>query len=133
MIAYSEMFAQLLKADPTFEPIWGKFCREWQDDPQPPLYLALGDLAAHLIAKLEMGSTESFDLIFDVIEQWHVEGDSYVREAATVGLLEDLQNLNLHKTTRPSGFERWLGPKTSQRWADVTSFWSAPNAIADPD
>ena len=30
----------------------------------------------------------------EVIERWHLEGDDYVREAATVGLLEDLQNTN---------------------------------------
>lgn len=132
MITRSDMFVSLLIADPTFEPVWRKFCQEWQDEPQPPLYLALGDLAAHLITKLEMGNTESFDAIFDVVERWHVEGDNYVQEAATVGLLEDLQNLNLYNSTKPSNFEPWLGTRTSQRWAEVTSFWSAKSTVPNP-
>jgi len=59
-----------------------------------PLYLALGDFAWHLIGMLERGETASLPAVFAAVERLHAEGEHYVREAATVGLLEALQNLN---------------------------------------
>jgi len=86
----------MLEACPSFSPAWEKFEAEWRSEPDGlPLYLALSDLARHLVGMLERGDTVSFPSIFAVVELWHREGDSYAREAATVGLLEDLQNTNL--------------------------------------
>jgi hypothetical protein len=124
MITQSDMFALLLKADPTFEPAWREFCDEWRDHSQPPLYLALSALATHLIAQLETRDTASFDAVFDVVERWHVEGDDYVREAATVGLLEDLQNMNLHTSTHPAAFRPWLRHESLLWWEGVEAFWA---------
>src|SRR5262245_33190674 len=93
MLRSDEMMNPMLESCPTFATSWQEFMSEWQDDPNGlPIYLALSDLARHLIAMLERGDTESFPAIFAVVERWHRDGDPYVREAATVGLLEDLQN-----------------------------------------
>jgi hypothetical protein len=52
-----------------------------------------------------------------------VEGDEYVREAAAIGLLEDLQNTGLHHHTRPDQFRPMLGPKSRVWWDKIEAFW----------
>ncbi|HYF54829.1 MAG TPA: hypothetical protein VEA41_11275 [Salinarimonas sp.] len=122
-ITRGRMFEPLLAADPAFAPRWSAFLAEWGPEPEPPpLYLALADLATHLIGRLEAGDTAGFDAVFDVVERWHLEGDAYVREAATIGLLKDLQNEGFHRRTRPSDLERWLRPETRRWWDRVARF-----------
>jgi hypothetical protein len=53
--------------------------------------------------------------------QWQafqdVDGDDWVREAAAVGLVESLENLNLHENgTDPEQFRPFLGPESSRWW-----------------
>jgi hypothetical protein len=127
------MFDPLLEADPSFEPTWRGLIAEWADEgaTELPAYLVLADLARHIIGKLEQGETASFPAIFNVVEQWQLQGDDYVREAATIGLLEDLQNTNLHDTTQPLNFERWLLPESKRWWNKVERFWSNGELITD--
>ncbi|MFZ5721927.1 MAG: DUF7674 family protein [Pseudomonadota bacterium] len=132
MITSADMFLPMLDAEPGFRPTWEKFVREWQDSPEGlPHYLALGDLACHLIRLLEVGQTSRFDAVFEVVERWHVQGDRYVREAATIGLLEDLQNLSLHTSTEPNEFLPWLRPASRRFWEKVEAFWRDGTPITD--
>ena len=124
------MFLPLLKADPSFEPRWRDFVAEYHDEPEVPLYIALGELAEHLIERQQRGDTQGFDELFDVVERWHTEGDSYVSEAASIGFLESLQNLlggnDRHKDVRgvrASDFEPYLGPETRRWWEKLYRFW----------
>ena len=118
------MFSPLLDACPSFRPVWEKFIGEWKEEKEGlPIYLALSEVAQHLILLLQRGKTESFPRIFQIVEQWHTEGDSYVKEAATVGLLEDLQNSNLHENTEPEQFRRFLGPESEKWWDKLNEFW----------
>lgn len=123
MIIRDDMFAPLLAADPTFEPRWFAFNQVWKGRQHPPLYLALGDLAEHLVGDLEIKRTITFAAVFDVVERWHVEGDPYVKEAAAIGLLESLQNPALFTTSLPSDFLPWLGPQSSRSWYAIEAFW----------
>jgi len=124
-IPYERMFEPLLVADPSFQPAWDRFLDEWCDKKGDlPLYLALSSLARHLIGRLAAGDTQAFPAVFDVVERWHLEGDPYVREAATIGLIEDLQNDGLHHTTQPADFERWLRPVSRNFWEQVEKYWS---------
>src|SRR5690606_29937885 len=104
MITKSEMIPLMLTACPSFENTWREFLVSWRDESEPPLYLALSDLARHLISMLARNDVATFPGVFAVVERWHLEGDPYVAEAATVGLLEDLQNTNLHDSTVPEQF-----------------------------
>lgn len=96
-----------------------------------PEYLALAALARHLIACLQAGDTGRFGNVFDVVERWHLEGEHYVKQAATVGLLEDLQNENLHDTTKPTDFLPWLRPESKRYWDKVERFWATGQLIDD--
>jgi len=133
LIEQDNMFVPLLEADPSFAPIWEAFLTDWRDEPPMPLYLALGDLARYLTVKLQAGDTEAFSRIFQVIERWHVEGDTYVRQAATIGVLEGLQNIANHDATTPKQFIPWLGPVSRRYWDKVDAFWSQGILIRDDD
>ncbi len=95
---------------PTFQPKWDAFVEEWRDDEDNevgnPYYLALTDLARFLIEMVEARDKPGLRRVFEIVEDWHTDGDAYVRQAATVGLLEDLQNGSLHTSTRPETFYR---------------------------
>jgi hypothetical protein len=117
------MFVPLLDADPSFQPLWNEFVEEW-DGEELPQYLALSDLARHLISKLETGETDRFGAVFDVVERWQTEGEHYVAQAAVIGLLESLQNEGLHTSTRPEDFARWLRPHSASWWMRLVEFWN---------
>jgi hypothetical protein len=125
MIAKDQMMDVLLQACPSFAPEWLAFQREWQDDASNmPLYLALADFARHLIGLVERGETACLPAVFVAVERLHTEGDSYVQEAGTVGLLESLQNLNLHAHgTNPEEFRPYLGPESLRWWEKLYRFW----------
>ncbi len=132
MITADEMFEPMLAALPGFRPEWEEFVAEWSEDPEGlPHYLALSSLARYLISLLERKDERGLTDAFGVVEIWHVEGDKYVREAATVGLLEDLQNLNLHTTTDAEDFRRFLGPESEIWWDKAERFWSEGRVMTD--
>jgi hypothetical protein len=124
MLAKDDMMPVLLAACPSFAPLWQEFRAEWHGEDDLPLYVALGDLARHLIGLVERGEMDELPAVFRVVERWHREGDEYVREAATVGLLEDLQNLNLHEHgTDPAQFRAMLGAESRRCWDELAASW----------
>ncbi|MDH4048468.1 MAG: hypothetical protein OEV63_10080 [Gammaproteobacteria bacterium] len=130
MINGDDMLLPILKASPSFRPTWDEFLAEWKDETSHPVYLVLSDLARH-IAELKRNSREAeLRAIFEIVEMWHVDGDSYVKEAATIGLLEDLQNSNLVGDLSKS-FVDYLGPESKGWWCKVERFWEFRELIAD--
>ena len=133
VITREQMFDPILEVCPSFQGTWDEYVTEWRDEPDGlPHYLALTDLARHLIAMLQRNETEQLHDVFRVVEDWHLTGDSYVKEAASVGLLEDLQNTNLHgQSTTPDDFLQFLLPETQYWWAKVVDFWGKGEIIVD--
>ena len=127
------MFTPILDVCPSFRATWDEFVDEWKDDPEGlPQYLALSGLARHVIGMLERNETDGVTAIFGVVENWHLDGDPYVKEAATVGFLEDIQNAGLHKgSTTPDDFVEFLLPETKYRWSKVEEFWGQGKLISD--
>jgi len=71
VITRDEMMDPMLDACPSFKAQWESFKGEWKDEPgELPTYLALADLARHLIDMLARGETKSFPAVFEVVEQW---------------------------------------------------------------
>jgi hypothetical protein len=129
-ITRSTMFDPLLEADPSFQARWEAFIDEWGNEPEPPLYLALASLANHMADHLEAGRASTLDRTFEVVERWHVEGDAYVSEAATIGLLESLQGMGsgalkrmISGGIRSKDFEEWMRPETMRWWKKLDRFW----------
>ena len=88
------------------------------------LYVALGHFADYLLELHQQHQTESFSAVGRVVERLHVEGDSYVREAATIGLLEGIQNVWANKKVDPDLFLPYLLPVSVKRWQSLNDFWS---------
>jgi hypothetical protein len=132
MIAKNDMFEPMLVACPVFVPVWRAFLNEWEDSEEElPYFVALGDLARHLVEQLDAGATQNFEAVFAVVERWYCEGDSYTKEAATIGLLEGIQNVSLNRGIDPRRFEFWLKPESKRRWDELNRFWNGENALSN--
>jgi hypothetical protein len=120
------MFEPMLAVCPSFAPAWAEFRAEWEKRRVDlPVYIALDELARHLIERLRSGATEEFPAVFQVVERWHCEGDHYVREAVTIGLLESIQNNASHAGSDLGAFDRWLLPESKKWWDKLNRFWDA--------
>ncbi len=132
MIKKEEMFPMILEVCPSFRVKWQEFEKDWaEEEGDTPYYEALSYLASHLIYLLEIKDCETLKAVFRVVEEWHLQGEPYVKEAATVGLLEDLQNKNLHKTTTPEEFIKYLLPESRKWWTKVENFWEKGEIIKE--
>jgi hypothetical protein len=132
LISRDTMMAPVIAASPSFVPTWNAFVDEWQDDPSGlPLYLVLSDLAAHIAQLIEEDAEGELQSIFQAVEEWHVNGDPYVREAASIGLLEDLQNTGVVGEGVPAKVIRFLGPESTRWWNKVLAFWEHGTPIRD--
>ncbi len=112
MISREKMFEPLLKVSEGFRPVCDEFIEEWKDGEELPQYLVLSDLARYISKLIAESREKELKEIFSVIERWHLEGDDYVREAATVGILEDLQNTNVVGVGVPEQVETYLLPES---------------------
>ena len=121
MITAEQMMPLLLEACPSFQALWDGHLKDYEE---PLIYVALGDFARHLLALYQRRDTEVFPEVACVIERLHVEGDAYVREAATIGLLEAIQNNWTHNEVDPEKFAHYLLPESTRWWRSLNNFWS---------
>jgi hypothetical protein len=86
----------------------------------------LGEFANHLFELYKHNQTHEFIAVFATIERLHKEGDEFVKEAATIGLLEGIQNIAGYQANK---FELYLGPE-SERWRKkLDDFWEGKQKI----
>ncbi len=106
----------ILEACPSFQETWDK------SDDQELLYVVMGDLARHLLALHQSRQTAEFTPLCEAIERLHLDGDGYVRELATIGILEAIQNVWGHTETDPAEFCRFLLPESRKWWKELNDF-----------
>jgi hypothetical protein len=133
VIDQDQMMGVLLNACPSFAPHWQTFLDEWAShSDELPLYLVLGDFARHVIGFLERHEIDWITNVFTAVECLQNEGDQYVREAMTIGFLENVQNSNLHPNgTDPEQFRQYLGPVTVKFWDKLNRFWQNGEVITE--
>ena len=129
------MMGMLLDACPSFSPCYGEFLEEWNQNDlcrnaeggyDLPHYILMSDLARHLIAMLEAGEDDVILRVFGQVERLLLYADDYSNEVIGIGLLEDLQNLNLYRENpgvRPEDFRRFMQPETEHFWNMLYVFW----------
>jgi hypothetical protein len=115
------MIPLLVGACPSFQPLLDEHRQLYGEE---ILYGVLGDFAHHLLQLHRQDRTEVFPAVAQVIERLHVEGEHYVREAATIGLLEGIQNIWGNNHTDPDLFARHLLPESARWWQNLNDFWS---------
>jgi hypothetical protein len=124
------MIPLLLEACPSFQPVLDE--RRQHDDEEIP-YVVLGDFARHLHRLYQSNQTDVFPAVAQVIERFHVEGDHDVREAATIGLLEGIQNVWANENTDPELFVPYLLPVSAQWWWSLNDFWAGKSKFVGGD
>lgn len=134
MIHADDVMPLLLAAVPSFAEQWRELEHDdlrVDDDGGPRLhYLDVGDVARHLVELQRHGNHSEVQAAFDVIETLHVTGDDYVRELATIGYLEGVQNACSHAAdVDATAFESYLGPKSRAWWHGLNDFWSGQAPI----
>ena len=118
----------LRAACPSFEEPWRAYVSNPIYD-EELIYVHLGEFASHLVDLMVEGRVSEFEAVFDAVERLHVDGDLHVRRAATVGLLEGIQNVSGGKTD-PEGFVRYLKPETALKWQLLNDAWNGDSEAA---
>lgn len=114
MIVAEQVIELVLAASPSFARQWNE--GENLDEDGRLLYIDMADLGRHLKRKVGAGDTAEFPAVFELVERLHVEGDRWVQELATIGLLEALNP--------DERFIPWLGPVSLNWWRRLDRFWS---------
>ena len=126
----SEVIPELLKTCPTFAPEWKRL---QEDGDHELLYVVLGAFARHLLTLTRDENYEELSAAAAFIEQMHVKGDGQVREAATIGVLEGIQNGWSNSGVAPELFLPHLGKESRRWWDSLDRFWKSeiPHVGAD--
>jgi hypothetical protein len=115
-------------------PLLHAACPSFSTDETTALpYLLLGEFAHHLLALYKQSPKGDFPAVIELIERLHLEGDAYVREAATIGLLEDIQNLWMSHRIDPEEFGRLLLPVSRKGWDSLNAFWEGKISMVGAD
>lgn len=122
MILKEQMLPMLVETCPTFTDKWEIHKKEYADEENYLPYIALGNFARHLIELEKQNQIGEFENVFELVEKFHNEGEHYVKEAATIGLLEGLQN-NLGNDAEK--FVKYLKPETLKWWNELNKFWNS--------
>lgn len=139
MITRDDVVPLLLAACPSFGAVWTELEHDplvVDDDGTRLHYLDAARVADHLVELLAAGRSDEVAAALAVVERMHREGDDCVRELATIGYLEDLQNAtDRHPGVDRTELEGLLCPESLRWWRGLDAFWSggAPAVLAQDD
>jgi len=114
--------ASLALACPSFREQWSVYVTGPEFDAEP-LYVHLGKFARHLVRLALQDCTDELPAVFAFVERMYSEGDPYAKGAATIALLEGIQNHAGWAAVDASIFVRHLGPDSAAWWQEVEPFW----------
>lgn len=126
MIEQNQVIPLLLQACPSFDEDWSTHLAEYGDEPL--LYVSAGDLALHLLSLYRSGRVQELIPVVDVIERMHNEGTLWVKEFATIGILEAVQNVWVQDSAGLKEFGQMLGPESQSHWSGLNNFWDGKAA-----
>ncbi|MXP09706.1 DUF7674 family protein [Pseudoblastomonas halimionae] len=120
--------------DERFEALTDQFIAEYRQPSEPsasglPYYILMGSIADEIVTRMKNKDEDSCRAAFELVEKLHVEGDEYVQEAATVGLLEAVQGY-MKGVMRFECAHRYLGPESRKWWDKLIRFWDHGDAAA---
>ncbi len=70
-------------------------------------------------------------MVFSLVERMLIKGDEEVRSLASIGLLEDLQNIASWQPFGMNVFLPWLGPKSQMAWNEILAMWVGKHSLGD--
>lgn len=129
-IKKDEVISLLLKACPSYQKRWEEHVHSnYEEGEEQLLYIDLANFANHLIELYKANKLDEFVKIFETIELLHTNGDEYVKEAATIGLLEDIQNYALSNNISLDIFVKYLEPESRNWWTNLNDFWNGKTDV----
>jgi hypothetical protein len=120
VITPEQLNSVLLEACPSFAEPYRASLETWGDDLPSAIR---SDFVHHLLELQQQNRREEFPAVARAIERLHVEGDDEVRETATIGILESIQNIWGNNGADPADFCRFLLPKSRRWWDELNAFW----------
>jgi hypothetical protein len=128
IITKEEVMPLLLMACPSFESYWLEYLNDsYGPGDEQLLYIDLGEFSQHLVRLYKQENTSEFAAVFEVVELLHIDGDDYVKEAATIGLLESIQNVSGNNQIDPEVFTQYFGTESLNWWRRLNDFWNGEN------
>ncbi len=121
VMTQDQIIPLLMESCPSFRAVVDE---HQQENGEEILYVLLSGFARHLLQLHQQHQTEAFPAVAEAIERMHVEGDPFVRESATIGLLEGIQNVWNNADVDPELFARHLLPESARWWRSLQDFWS---------
>jgi hypothetical protein len=120
-ITKEQVMPLLLAACPSFTEKWEEHHAFY--DGEDLLYVDFGEFAHHLVELHKTNRVGELPAAFEIIERLHLEGDDYVKEAATIGMLEGIQNVAGNLNVDPEVFAVYLKPESAKWWRQLNKFW----------
>jgi hypothetical protein len=129
MITKYDVMDMLVEACPSFKDKWSLYV-SGPDYDEDLLFISLGEFTQHVVSLMKNNETNEFQKVFKVIENFLLNGDSYVKEATITGLLEGVQNVS-YDHFDPEKFVPFLLPETKKWWQKLNDFWDGKGSLAN--
>jgi hypothetical protein len=93
-------------------------------DDKELLYIVAADFARHLETLFEKSNLIEFEKGLNFIEKLHVNGDSFVKNLATIGILESFLNTSLMEYFNSENEIPNLRIESKKWWKQLNKFWN---------
>lgn len=126
-----DLVPALLSACPKAKARWDEHLEQWRGEPRGH-FNDMAVFAHHIVESyFEHDDRREMRPFFDLLNHMLLYGDAQVRELATIGLIEDIQNIASGRPGRWQVFEPWLHPATRQAWQQIEEMWRGVGSLAD--
>lgn len=121
MITKDNLLECILKRSDDFKEHLETHNPDWKEEGD---YTALAEYARYILSLYKENKEEQIKENFRLIGEVFDEGDQYVKEAVTIGLLETLQNnISWEKDIKGEVFLPLLSEALKNEWKKVGDFW----------
>ncbi|KAB7709057.1 hypothetical protein F9802_02715 [Bacillus aerolatus] len=129
-----EVMDLLIEACPSYKQRWKEYVQgNYEGGEEYLLYCDLADFANYLVDLYRQKKIDEYPKLFEVIELLHTNGDDDVKEAVTIGLLEDIQTISLNNNINPNVFKNCLKQESLKWWNSLDDFWNGKtNYVGGP-
>ncbi|GLX66594.1 DUF7674 family protein [Paenibacillus glycanilyticus] len=123
-ISKSKVMELILQACPSYKKQWDEYVQKnYKNGDEQLLYIDLANFATYFVDLYKHNKISEFPSVFDVIELLLTNGDDFVKEAASIGLLEDLQNRLLNNEINTNVFNQYLKQESLKWWNHLNDLW----------